>query len=101
MIHSKGPRLDEKWRKLQLYAKGIIKEVETIAHLVGVSEPRKMRRDHVRSYSPTPPVHPASTLYPSWLPLSCKYPPGVARQRRGQSPRTPAQAKTLQSPAQM
>jgi hypothetical protein len=30
------------------YAEGIVHEVETIAHSVGVAEPRQMRRRHVR-----------------------------------------------------
>ena len=30
------------------YARSIINEVETIAHSVGVAEPRLMRRRHVR-----------------------------------------------------
>jgi hypothetical protein len=34
---------------------GIIKEVETIAHLVGVSEPRKSAATTSDRYSPTPP----------------------------------------------
>ena len=34
--------------KVANYAKGIIKEVELIAHSVGVSEPRQIGRRHVR-----------------------------------------------------
>ena len=30
------------------YAESIVKEVEVIAHSVGVSEPRQMKRSHVR-----------------------------------------------------
>ena len=61
----KGLVPDEKWEKVAAYAKGIIKEVETIAHSVGVSEPRKMRRDHVRIVQPDTTSIPLSTLYPS------------------------------------
>ena len=34
--------------KVANYARQVIKEVETIAHSVGVAEPRLMRRRHVR-----------------------------------------------------
>jgi glutamate synthase domain-containing protein 2 len=61
----KGLVPDEKWEKVAAYAKGIIKEVETIAHSVGVSEPRKMRRDHVRIVQPDTTSILLSTLYPS------------------------------------
>ena len=61
----KGLVPDEKWERVAAYAKGIIKEVETIAHSVGVSEPRKMRRDHVRIVQPDTTSIPLSTLYPS------------------------------------
>ena len=54
----------EKYDKVAAYAKGLIKEVETIAHSVGVSEPRKMRRDHVRIVQPDGTSIPLSTLYP-------------------------------------
>ncbi len=37
-----------KYAKVAHYAKNMVKEVETIAHSVGVSEPRQMRRRHVR-----------------------------------------------------
>ncbi|MDE0591141.1 FMN-binding glutamate synthase family protein [Halocynthiibacter sp. C4] len=43
---------EDKYKKVAQYAKGIIKEVETIAHSVGVSEPRKIRRHHVRLVMP-------------------------------------------------
>ncbi|MCF2871244.1 FMN-binding glutamate synthase family protein [Octadecabacter sp. G9-8] len=61
----KGLVPSEKYDKVAAYAKGIIKEVETIAHSVGVSEPRKMRRDHVRIVQPDGTSIPLSTLYPS------------------------------------
>ncbi|SLN43963.1 Glutamate synthase [NADPH] large chain [Pseudoruegeria aquimaris] len=44
----KGLVVEDKFKKVANYAKGIIKDVETIAHSVGVSEPRQMRRKHVR-----------------------------------------------------
>lgn len=61
----KGLVPSEKFEKVAAYAKGIVKEVETIAHSVGVSEPRKMRRDHVRIVQPDGTSIPLSTLYPS------------------------------------
>jgi len=44
----KGLVVEEKFERVAHYAKGIVKEVETIAHSVGVTEPRQMRRKHVR-----------------------------------------------------
>ncbi len=44
----KGLVVEDKWQKVARYAEGIIKEVEVIAHSVGVTEPRQMRRRHVR-----------------------------------------------------
>lgn len=61
----KGLVPDEKWEKVAAYAKGMVKEVEVIAHSVGVSEPRKMRRDHVRIVQPDTTSILLSTLYPS------------------------------------
>ena len=60
----KGLVPDEKYDRVAAYAKGIIKEVETIAHSVGVSEPRKMRRDHVRIVQADGTSTLLSTLYP-------------------------------------
>ncbi|MGB1235879.1 MAG: FMN-binding glutamate synthase family protein [Planktomarina sp.] len=44
----KGLVPEDKFEKVARYAKQLIKEVETIAHSVGVSEPRQIRRKHVR-----------------------------------------------------
>ncbi|MGX9355594.1 FMN-binding glutamate synthase family protein [Roseobacteraceae bacterium S113] len=44
----KGLVPEDKELRVARYAKQIIKEVETIAHSVGVHEPRQMRRAHVR-----------------------------------------------------
>ncbi len=44
----KGLVVEVKEDRVASYAKGIIKEVETIAHSVGVTEPRQLRRRHVR-----------------------------------------------------
>ncbi len=61
----KGLVPEEKFEKVAAYATGIVKEVETIAHSVGVSEPRQMRRKHVRIVQPDGTSIPLSTLYPS------------------------------------
>lgn len=44
----KGLVVSEKDKRVAAYAKSVISEVETIAHSVGVAEPRQMRRRHVR-----------------------------------------------------
>lgn len=43
-----GLVVEEKDKRVALYAQSVIKEVETIAHSVGVAEPRLMGRHHVR-----------------------------------------------------
>ncbi|MCR9112488.1 MAG: FMN-binding glutamate synthase family protein [Rhodobacteraceae bacterium] len=43
-----GLVVEDKFEKVAHYASQVIKEVETIAHSVGVAEPRLMRRRHVR-----------------------------------------------------
>jgi glutamate synthase domain-containing protein 2 len=47
-----GLVVEDKEMRVAAYAKEIIKEVETIAHSVGVAEPRLMRRSHVRVVQP-------------------------------------------------
>ena len=44
----KGLVVEDKYKKVAAYAAASIKELETIAHSVGVLEPRQMRRHHVR-----------------------------------------------------
>ncbi|MGH1370134.1 MAG: FMN-binding glutamate synthase family protein [Maritimibacter sp.] len=44
----KGLVVEDKYKKVAAYAKATVKELETIAHSVGVLEPRQMRRHHVR-----------------------------------------------------
>jgi len=56
---------EDKEHKVARYAQGIIKEVEIIAHSVGVTEPRLMRRKHVRlgnDQSVSVPMHPTSPV---------------------------------------
>jgi glutamate synthase domain-containing protein 2 len=44
----KGLVVAEKEKRVAAYARAVVHEVETIAHSVGVAEPRQMRRRHVR-----------------------------------------------------
>ena len=44
----KGLVVEDKWKRVTAYAQNLVTEVEIIAHSVGVSEPRQMRRRHVR-----------------------------------------------------
>ena len=44
----KGLVVGDKYLRVARYAQGLVKEVETIAHSVGVAEPRLMRPHHVR-----------------------------------------------------
>ena len=47
------------------YATAIVKKLETIAHSVGVSEPRKLSREHVPLVQPDGKSVPMDELYPS------------------------------------
>jgi len=60
----KGLVPEDKYKKVARYAKSIVKEVELIAHSVGVSEPRQMRREHVRIVQDTGKSVPMDVLYP-------------------------------------
>lgn len=62
----KGLVVENKYKRVALYAKMIVKEVETIAHSVGVSEPRQMRRRHVRIVQPNGRSVPMNKIYPSY-----------------------------------
>ncbi|MEQ9692558.1 FMN-binding glutamate synthase family protein [Shimia sp. SDUM112013] len=62
----KGLVVERKYKRVARYAKSIIKEVETIAHSVGVSEPRQMRRRHVRIVQPNGRSVPMNKIYPSY-----------------------------------
>ena len=61
----RGLVVEEKEHRVARYAKGIIKEVETIAHSVGVAEPRQMRRQHVRIVQDDGRSVPMNKLFPS------------------------------------
>lgn len=60
----KGLVPEDKYKKVARYAKNIVKEVETIAHSVGVSEPRQLRRRHVRIMQDNGRSVPMDLLYP-------------------------------------
>lgn len=62
----RGLVVEDKFEKVANYAKSLIKEVETIAHSVGASEPREMRRRHVRIVQADGTSIPLSKLYPSF-----------------------------------
>ena len=64
----KGLVVEDKFRKVARYAKGVVHEVEMIAHSVGVSEPRLMRRRHVRIVQPDGTSVPMHELFPRDLP---------------------------------
>ncbi|OUD09893.1 FMN-binding glutamate synthase family protein [Marivivens niveibacter] len=59
----KGLVAEEKWKRVRNYAQNMVHDVETIAHSVGVSEPRKMRRRHVRIVQPDGTSVPLNELF--------------------------------------
>ena len=56
----------EKEERVAAYARAIVHEVETIAHSVGVPEPRQMRRRHVRLVKADGASIPMNEIYPSY-----------------------------------
>ncbi len=60
----KGLVPEDKYKKVARYAESIVREVETIAHSVGVAEPRQLRRQHVRIVQDTGNSVPLDVLYP-------------------------------------
>jgi glutamate synthase domain-containing protein 2 len=62
----KGLVVAEKDERVARYAKGLVKEVETIAHSVGVVEPRQLRRQHVRIVQSDGTSLPMNELYPAY-----------------------------------
>ncbi len=60
----KGLVPQDKYLKVARYAKQLAKEVETIAHSVGVPEPRQIRRKHVRLVQPDGRTVSMATLFP-------------------------------------
>ncbi|SDC61420.1 FMN-binding glutamate synthase family protein [Ruegeria marina] len=63
----KGLVVHEKEKRVAAYARSVIGEVETIAHSVGVAEPRQMRRRHVRIVCDDGTSVQMNDLYPSVL----------------------------------
>jgi len=64
----KGLVVEDKWRRVAAYAEGLVREVEIIAHSVGVIEPRQLRRRHVRIMQDNGRSVPMDRLYPPALP---------------------------------
>ena len=60
----------DKEKRVTRYAKEIIHEVETIAHSVGVAEPRMMRRRHVRIVQEDGRSKPLNKIAPSYSPVT-------------------------------
>ncbi|OWU85577.1 glutamate synthase [Oceanicola sp. 22II-s10i] len=64
----RGLVVEQKYVSVANYAKAIVKEVETIAHSVGVAEPRLMRRRHVRVVQANGESVVLRKIRPSWDP---------------------------------
>ncbi|WP_372886706.1 FMN-binding glutamate synthase family protein [Shimia sp.] len=64
----KGLVVERKYTRVARYARAIISEVETIAHSVGVPEPRQMRRRHVRIVQANGRSKPMNRIYPGYTP---------------------------------
>ncbi len=62
----KGLVPEDKAERVTHFAKALVREVETIAHSVGVAEPRQMRRRHVRIVQPDGRSVPMSSIFPSY-----------------------------------
>ncbi|HCQ66470.1 MAG TPA: FMN-binding glutamate synthase family protein [Rhodobacteraceae bacterium] len=62
----KGLVPEDKAERVAQFARSLIREVETIAHSVGVAEPRQMRRRHVRIVQSDGRSVPMNEIYPSY-----------------------------------
>ena len=62
----KGLVPEDKAVRVAQFAQSLIHEVETIAHSVGVAEPRQMRRRHVRIVQQDGRSVPMNEIYPSY-----------------------------------
>ncbi|MGR3761555.1 FMN-binding glutamate synthase family protein [Roseobacteraceae bacterium NS-SX3] len=62
----KGLVVEDKYLRVARYAREIIQEVETIAHSVGVAEPRQLRRRHVRIMQEDGRSRPMNEIMPSY-----------------------------------
>lgn len=66
----KGLVVKDKYIRVANYARGIIHDVETIAHSVGVAEPRLMRRRHMRIVQGSGASIPMNKILPSYSAVS-------------------------------
>ena len=66
----KGLVVENKYKRVANYAREIVHEVETIAHSVGVTEPRKLRRRHVRIVLSDGTSRPMNEILPSYNPVA-------------------------------
>ncbi|TLP65934.1 FMN-binding glutamate synthase family protein [Parasedimentitalea maritima] len=66
----KGLVAEDKYARVAAYAREITHEVEIIAHSVGVSEPRQIRRRHVRIMQDGGQSRPMNELMPSYSPVA-------------------------------
>lgn len=66
----KGLVVERKYQRVARYAREVIHEVETIAHSVGVAEPRLMRRRHVRIVQANGNSIPLNEILPSYSSVS-------------------------------
>jgi glutamate synthase domain-containing protein 2 len=66
----RGLVVEDKFLRVANYATSIIKEVEMIAHSVGVAEPRLMRRRHVRLVQANGESIPMNKIRPSYNPAT-------------------------------
>lgn len=64
----KGLVVEDKYVRVARYAREVIHEVETIAHSVGVAEPRLMRRRHMRIMQSNGESIPMNEILPSYQP---------------------------------
>ncbi|MFC4669415.1 FMN-binding glutamate synthase family protein [Seohaeicola nanhaiensis] len=66
----KGLVVEDKYMRVAHYAREMVHEVEMIAHSVGVSEPRRMRRRHVRIVQADGRSLPLNQILPSYSAVS-------------------------------
>ncbi|HFQ15760.1 MAG TPA: FMN-binding glutamate synthase family protein, partial [Rhodobacteraceae bacterium] len=64
----KGLVPEDRYESVAAFAENLTHEIETIAHSVGVAEPRQMRRRHVRLVQPDGSSVPMNVFQPSYLP---------------------------------
>ena len=72
---------EEKWKRVENYVRCVRGEVETVAHSVGVTDTRHLRRQHVRLMQANGISVPMDTLYP--YRTGSNRPPPAARATNG------------------